>query len=55
MIKSSLDHRPISASLSGQKMGWKTLIYKQPHKQLFSYAKGHDAAWVDPNAELMPK
>jgi hypothetical protein len=25
------------------------------HKQLFSYAKGHDAAWVDPNAELMPK
>jgi hypothetical protein len=25
------------------------------HKQLFSYAKGHDTAWVDPNAELMPK
>ncbi len=25
------------------------------HKQLFSYAKAHDAAWVDPNAELMPK
>ncbi len=25
------------------------------HKQLFSYAKGHDAAWVDPNAELMRK
>ena len=25
------------------------------HKQLFSYAKGHDATWVDPNAELMPK
>lgn len=25
------------------------------HKHLFSYAKGHDAAWVDPNEELMPK
>ncbi len=25
------------------------------HKQLFSYAKAYDAAWVDPNSELMPK
>ena len=25
------------------------------HKQLFNYAKGHDATWVDPNEELMPK
>jgi Mor family transcriptional regulator len=25
------------------------------HKQLFSYAKGHEAAWTDPNEELMPK
>ncbi len=25
------------------------------HKHLFSYAKGHDAAWPDPNEELMPK
>lgn len=25
------------------------------HKHLFSYAKGYDAAWVDPNEELMPK
>ena len=25
------------------------------HKQLFNYAKGHDAAWVDPNEELMAK
>jgi hypothetical protein len=22
------------------------------HKHLFNYAKSHDAAWVDPNAEL---
>jgi Mor family transcriptional regulator len=26
-----------------------------PHKYLFNYAKGHDAAWVDPNEDLMPK
>ncbi len=26
-----------------------------PHKHLFNYAKGHDAAWVDPNEDLMPK
>ncbi len=25
------------------------------HKHLFNYAKGHDAAWVDPNEELIPK
>jgi hypothetical protein len=25
------------------------------HKHLFNYAKGYDAAWVDPNEELMPK
>lgn len=25
------------------------------HKHLFSYAKGYDAAWVDPNEELMAK
>ena len=25
------------------------------HRQLFNYAKGHDAAWVDPNADLQPK
>ena len=25
------------------------------HKQLFNYAKNYDAAWVDPNEELMPK
>ena len=25
------------------------------HKQLFNYAKGHDAGWVDPNAELLAK
>ncbi len=25
------------------------------HKHLFNYAKSHDAAWVDPNADLMPK
>jgi hypothetical protein len=25
------------------------------HKQLFSYAKGHDPARTDPNEELMPK
>jgi hypothetical protein len=25
------------------------------HKQLFNYAKGHDAAWLDPNGELMPQ
>lgn len=25
------------------------------HKQLFNYAKGYDAAWIDPNEELMPK
>lgn len=25
------------------------------HKHLFNYAKNHDAAWVDPNEELMPK
>ncbi len=26
-----------------------------PHKALFNYAKGHDAAWADPNGELMTK
>ena len=25
------------------------------HKHLFNYAKGYDAAWLDPNGELMPK
>lgn len=25
------------------------------HKHLFNYAKGHDAAWVDPNEDLIPK
>lgn len=25
------------------------------HKHLFNYAKGHDAAWVDPNEALMPQ
>lgn len=25
------------------------------HKQLFNYAKGYDAAWTDPNEELMAK
>lgn len=25
------------------------------HKHLFNYAKGHDAAWADPNAALMPQ
>ena len=25
------------------------------HKHLFNYAKGYDAAWVDPNENLMPK
>jgi hypothetical protein len=25
------------------------------HKSLFNYAKGHDAAWVDPNENLMPQ
>ena len=25
------------------------------HRQLFNYAKGHDADWGDPNESLMPK
>ncbi|MEO5711967.1 MAG: hypothetical protein ABIT37_00620 [Luteolibacter sp.] len=25
------------------------------HKHLFNYAKSYDAAWADPNEELMPK
>jgi Mor family transcriptional regulator len=25
------------------------------HKHLFNYAKGYDAAWVDPNEELLTK
>jgi hypothetical protein len=25
------------------------------HKNLFDYAKGHEAAWTDPNGELLPK
>jgi len=25
------------------------------HKHLFNYAKSYDAAWVDPNEDLMPK
>jgi hypothetical protein len=25
------------------------------HKHLFNYAKGYDAAWIDPNEELMPQ
>lgn len=24
------------------------------HRHLFNYAKGHDAAWADPNRELLP-
>ncbi len=25
------------------------------HKHLFNYAKGYDAAWIEPNSDLMPK
>ena len=25
------------------------------HRQLFQYAKGHDASWADPNAPLLPE
>ena len=25
------------------------------HKHLFNYAKGYDAAWLDPNETLMPQ
>ena len=28
---------------------------KQPHSHLFNYAKGHNAEWLDPNEELIPK
>ena len=33
----------------------KALFVPYLHKHLFNYAKGYDAAWVDPNEELMPK
>ena len=33
----------------------KTLFVPYLHKHLFNYAKGHNAAWLDPNEELMPK
>ncbi len=29
--------------------------YEYIHRDLFSYAKGYDAAWADPNVALLPK
>ncbi|MFT4177518.1 MAG: hypothetical protein QM627_12810 [Luteolibacter sp.] len=31
------------------------LFTEYPHRQLFSYAKGYDADWQDPNEPLMPQ
>lgn len=31
----------------------KEAYYEYMHRELFNYAKGHDAAWQDPNADLM--
>ncbi len=31
------------------------LYYEYIHRDLFSYAKGYDANWVDPNAALLPQ
>ena len=31
----------------------KEAYYEYMHRDLFSYAKGHDAQWEDPNRELM--
>ena len=33
----------------------KEAYFEYGHKHLFSYAKGYDADWVDPNVELFPK
>lgn len=33
----------------------KEAYFEYGHKHLFSYAKGYDAAWVDPNDALFPK
>ena len=30
------------------------LFVPYSHKQLFTYAKDHNAAWIDPNLPLMP-
>ncbi len=31
------------------------LYYEYIHRDLFSYAKGYDANWPDPNAKLKPR
>lgn len=31
------------------------LYYEYIHRDLFSYAKGYDADWADPNAPLVPR
>jgi hypothetical protein len=33
----------------------RSLLKSSWNPHLFNDAKGHDAAWVDPNEELMPK
>ena len=33
----------------------KEAYFEYSHKHLFSYAKGYDADWTDPNVELFPK
>lgn len=31
------------------------VYYEYIHRDLFSYAKGYDANWADPNASLVPR
>ena len=33
----------------------KEIYFEYMHRHLFSYAKGHESEWVDPNVDLFPK
>lgn len=33
----------------------KETYFEYMHRHLFNYAKGHEAEWEDPNAEIYPK
>lgn len=33
----------------------KEIYFEYMHRHLFSYAKGHEPDWVDPNVDLFPK
>jgi len=49
-----LNHKQVQRARKGRQLTLH-LMQKLMRKQLFNYSKGHDATWVDPNVELMPK